>query len=127
MRRTRNSLYYLAGYLLAGGTGFLFFPQLSLKLFQSNGNYPDIMLQMLGMFMLSLGFVIVQFIRLRATALYSSTLIIRPMILSILVWLYVVNKDPMLLVLLAIVGIGFAVTSTCYILDRRDAEIQAGS
>lgn len=119
MKRTRYSLFYLASYLSFGGIGFLFFPQLSLKLFQSNGNYPNVMLRLLGMFMLSLGIVIVQFIRLRAVELYSTSLIVRIPILTILAWLYLSYRDPMLLILLIIVGLGFVMTSISYLIDRR--------
>jgi uncharacterized protein YjeT (DUF2065 family) len=121
MHRTRLSLYYLASYLLVGGVGFLAFPQLMLVLFLSNGSYPDVMVRLLGMFMLSLGLMVAQFIRLRAAEQYPGTLVVRTVILAVLVWLYVLYKDPMLLVLFAIVAIGYVLTGACFLLDRATA------
>lgn len=121
MRRTRLSLFYLAGYLLAGGLGFLAFPQRMLALLLSNGSYHDLMVRLVGMFMLALGLVVVQFIRLRATEQYPGTLVLRTLILPILAWLYVLYRDPMLLALIVIVAIGYLLTWTCILWDRSTA------
>ena len=42
MQKTKLSFYYLAGYLITGGFAFLFFPQLSLQLFMSDGGYQPV-------------------------------------------------------------------------------------
>jgi uncharacterized protein YjeT (DUF2065 family) len=65
MKKTRISLFYLASYLLIGGTGFFIFPKPMLRIFMSQGNYSDVMVQLVGLFMISLGIVIVQIIRHR--------------------------------------------------------------
>jgi len=121
MQRTRLSLFYLAGYLLIGGIAFLLFPQLSLKLLLSNGSYSDLMVRLVGMFMLGLGLMVVQFIRLRAHEQYAGTLVLRTIFLPILGWFYWVYKDPMLLVLIGIVAFGYLLTLTCFVWDRAAA------
>ena len=54
---------YLASYLLVGGLGLLVVPELALRLLMSNGNYGDVMPRLVGVFMLALGGVILQFVR----------------------------------------------------------------
>src|SRR3989475_2144846 len=61
----RLTLSYLAGYLLVGGLGFLVAPDVALRLLLSNGAYGDIMPRVVGMFMLALGRLILQFVRAR--------------------------------------------------------------
>ncbi len=119
MHKTRLSLFYLAGYLLIGGIGFLIVPQRMLELFLSNGEYADVMVRFVGLLLLALGVMVVQIIRLRAIQLYPATLVVRTIILVGLLIFFVVYRDPMMMVLLAIVGIGFALTLTCLLLDRR--------
>jgi hypothetical protein len=51
--------------------------------------------------------------------MYPATLIIRPFILACLAAFYWLTRDPLFLVLLAIVGFGFVLTLTSYLLDRR--------
>lgn len=119
MHKTRLSLFYLAGYLLIGGIGFLIVPQRMLKLFLSNGDYSDVMVRFVGLLLIALGVMVVQIIRLRAIQLYPATLVVRTIILVGLLIFFVVYRDPMMMVLLAIVGVGFALTLTCLMLDRR--------
>ena len=121
MHKTRLSLFYLAGYLLIGGIGFLVIPRTVLKLFLSNGDYSDVMVRFVGLLLLALGIVVVQIIRLRAFQLYPTTLMVRTIILVGLLIFFVVYRDPMMMVLLGIVSIGFALTLTCLMLDRRSA------
>ena len=123
MNKTRISLVYVAGYLLVGGIGFLFVPQKTLELFLSNGEYSDAMVRFVGLLLLSLGVLVVQVIRLRLHALYPTTLVVRAIILLGLLFFYVIYRDPLMLVLLGIVGIGFAFTMTCYVLDRPSDEL----
>lgn len=121
MKRTRLSLFYLAGYLLIGGIGFLVFPQLSLKLLLSSGNYPDLMVRLVGMFMMGLGLMVAQFIRLRSYEQYPGTLVLRTIFLLILGWMYWAYQDPMLLVFIGIVAFGYLLTLTCLLRDRAEA------
>ena len=120
MQRTRRSLFYVAGYLLSGGIGFLFFPQTVLPMFMSNGDYSSVMVRFVGLLLVSLGIFVVQLIRHNARALYSTTLVARSVILLSLVWFYIAYQDPLMLVLSGIVGVGYIITLTCYIFDRKD-------
>ncbi len=122
MNKTRLSLFYLAGYLSVGGIGFLFFPRITLTLFLSNGNYSDVMVRIMGVFLLSIALIIIQIIKHRATFLYPTTLAVRAFILCAFTVFYFLYRDPMFIVLLAIVGLGFLMTLTCYVLDRRNVK-----
>ena len=53
MGKTRLSLFYLAGYLSIGGFCLLVFPQTAVGLLLSNGDYSNVMLRMVGVFMLA--------------------------------------------------------------------------
>jgi hypothetical protein len=119
MKKTRLSLYYLAAYLTLGGVGFLFSPRLMLIVFLSNGDYNDLMLRIMGTFLLALAIVVIQIIRYQVEILYPVTLVVRTLILTAFTIFYIMYRDPMLLVLLAIVGLGFLMTLTSYIIDRR--------
>ena len=121
MGKTRLSLYYLATYLWLGGIGLLFAPTLAVKLLLSNADYPAVMLQALGMFMIGLGIIVVQIIRLDIRTLHATTLIVRLFFLACLLFFYFTTRDPMFLVLLAIVGLGVLLTGTSYLAERRTA------
>lgn len=119
MHKTRLSLYYLTGYLLTGGLGFLLLPQTMLELFQSNGTYSDLMVRMTGLMLLCIGIIITQFIRHNVVDLYGTTLFVRSVILFALFIFYMLYEDPLMIVLMAIVGFGFVLTLACFVLDRR--------
>ena len=105
MERTRRSLYYVVVYLLNGGIGFLFMPQLSLKMFFSTGQYDDSMLRMLGIMLLTLAIMVWQIVRHRVEVLYPTTLAVRSLILGVMAVLYLRSGDPMYLILCFIIGI----------------------
>jgi uncharacterized protein YjeT (DUF2065 family) len=119
MNKTRLSLYYLATYLTVGGIGFILLPQTMLTLFFSNGTYSDIMVRFNGVLLLSIGIFVIQLIRHQVSELYGTTLIVRTIILVALVALYFISRDPLMISLLVIVGLGFVLTLTSYILDRK--------
>jgi uncharacterized protein YjeT (DUF2065 family) len=113
------SLYYLIGYLIPGGTALLTFPQLTLKLFFSNTDYGDVLPRLVGMLMLALGIIILQVVRHRLEALYTTALIVRSGMLPILLGLYLYSGDPLFITLLVVVGVGVVLTGTSYWLDKR--------
>ena len=119
MKKTRLSLYYLVGYLIPGGVALIIAPQWALNLLLSNGNYGDVLPRLLGVLLLALGIVILQIVRLHVDALYSTTLVVRSVILVCLLGLYLYSRDPLFLTLLGIVGFGFVLTGISYWLDRR--------
>ena len=119
MRRTRLSLFYLAGYLLPTGLALLLAPRTTLQLMLSNGQYgSDVFARVAGLLLLALGIIIVQIIRLRAEALYTTTLMARSVLLIGFLGFYWYTRDPFFLVVLGVVGLGFALTGTSYWLDR---------
>ncbi len=119
MRRTHLSLYYLATYLLFAGVALMLVPQLALSLLLSNGNYGDVIPRLLGVLLFALGVFIAQVIRHDLAVLYPTTLAVRAVILIVLASLYAYARDPLFLVLIAIVGFGVLLTGTSYLLDRR--------
>jgi hypothetical protein len=102
----RLTLSFLAGYLLLGGLGFLLAPALALRLVLSNGAYGDIMPRVVRMFMIALGGVILQFVRARDYRYYLYTIVARSFIVLVQTALYFKARDPLFLVLDAIVLIG---------------------
>jgi hypothetical protein len=75
----------------------------------------------MGVFLLSLFIVVLQIIRRHVAELYLTTLVVRAWLLSAFTVFYIIYRDPMLLVLLAIVGLGVLMTVTSYIVDRKKA------
>ena len=119
MSRTRMSLYYLCTYLLLGGFVLLFFPAEGLKLFLATGDYGDVFPRVAGMLLAGLGMVVFAIIYTRSEAMYPATLVVRTFFLVCFAAFYWLTRDPLFLVLLGIVGFGFVLTVTSYLLDRR--------
>jgi len=121
VKRTHLSLYYLVGYLIPAGIALIAAPQFVLRLLLSNGEYGDVMPRLVGVVLLALGIVVLQILRLRAEAMYPTTLIARSVILICLVGMYVYARDPLFISLLVIVGLGFVLTGASYLIDRRSS------
>jgi len=119
MTKTRLSLYYLAAYLWGGGVGLLFMPRLSANLLLSNTEYSAVMLQALGMFLVGLGIIVVQIIRLRVSVLYPTTLIARLFFCACLLYFYFTTRNPFFIVLTCIVVLGLLLTGTSYRSERQ--------
>jgi hypothetical protein len=102
----RLTLIYLATYLLIGGGSLLVAPDLALRFLLSNGAYGDIMPRLFGLFMFVLGGVIYQFVLARDYRYYFYTIVARSFIVVVMTALYFKARDPLLLVLDAIVLIG---------------------
>ena len=119
MKKTRLSLFYLASYLIIIGFGLLFVPHGSLRLMQSTGEYGDIFPRIAGMLMSGLGITVLGIIRARVIELYPATLFIRVYFLICIGIFYAMTNDPLFLVMLAIVGLGFVLTLSSYLLDHR--------
>jgi hypothetical protein len=69
--------------------------------------------------MIALSIVVAQIIRHRVEVLYPTTLLVRTFFIVVIVALYLETKDPLFLVVLAVVGLGVALTTTAFLLDRR--------
>ena len=102
----RLTFMYLSTYLLLGGLGLLLFPDLALRLLQSNGTYGDVMPRVVGLFMVALGGVILEFVRAQDYRYYVYTILARAFIVLVLTTLYFTSHDPLFLVLDAIVLVG---------------------
>lgn len=122
MRRTHLSLYYLAGYILPAGLLLLLVPAFATKLLLSNHTYDEAALRLAGLVLIALGILIVQIIRHNVEVLYTTTLGVRSILSLGLLWLFVSTGDPFFGVVLIVVLIGVALTATCYVLDRREAD-----
>jgi hypothetical protein len=127
MKRTRLSLYYLAGYLILIGAGLLLIPEQTLRWLLSNGHYGTVMPRLAGMLMSGLGLNIAGIIRARAQLLYPATLAVRAYFVACLVTFYALTRDPFFLALLGIVVLGMTLTLVSYLRDRSEAAAVAPS
>jgi hypothetical protein len=118
MSKTRISLFYLGSYLTVIGLGLLFAPRETLKSLQSNGDYGDVFPRVAGMLMSGLGLSIFGIIRARSSELYPATLFMRVYFIACIAAFYTMTGDPLFLVLAGIVGLGFVLTLSSYVLDR---------
>ena len=105
------TLIYLASYLLAGGVGFGFAPDIALRMFMSTGDYGDIMPRMAGMFMIVLGYLIALFVKNKDYKYYLPTIIARTFIVIFLSVLYFRTNDPLFIIVNIIVLIGLIPSS----------------
>jgi hypothetical protein len=127
MNKTRLSLWYLGSYLIIIGLGLLFAPEGTLKLLQSNADYGNVFPRVAGMLMSGLGMAVFGIIRAGVTALYPATLLIRMYFLVCIAVFYWITTDPLFLVLLVIVGIGFVWTLGSHLLDRQQEKARSPS
>ena len=67
----------------------------------------------------ALGLFVIQMLRLRLYQLHTTTLAARAFILAALAGCYVESGNPMFISLIGVVGLGFALTFTGVLLDRR--------
>jgi hypothetical protein len=120
MRRTRLSLIYVVTYLLAAGIFLLVAPRLAMKLLFSTADYGAILPRLVGLLLIGLGMFVLQIIRYRVMALYATTLAVRVVFCAGFIALYILSRDSLFLVLLAVVGVGVLATSASYIVDSRE-------
>jgi hypothetical protein len=122
MHKTRLSLFYLAGYTIPSGLLLLLVPQVALQLLFSNrvADYGDIMPRLVGAVVLALAMIVVQVIRLRVEALYTTFIAVRAVLVTCLALLYFYSRDPLFISLFVVVGLGFVLTVAGYLADRRD-------
>ena len=117
--RTRRSLFYVVGYLIATGIALMIAPRPTLNLLFSNGNYGEVMPRVVGAFMVGLGSVVVQIVRLRLHQLYVTTMLVR---LGFLVWcgyLYFISDDPLFLTMSVVISGGLLLTFLSFVSDRK--------
>jgi hypothetical protein len=81
-------------------------PALTLRLLLSDGDYGDVMPRLVGVFMVALGGAVLEFVRARDYRHYRYTIVARIFIVVALTVLYFKARDPLFLVLDAIVLVG---------------------
>lgn len=118
---TRRSLIYIAGYLVLGGIGLLGWPRMTIEFLSSNVEYSDLLLRVTGLVMLGLGLVLGQIIRRKLESLYFWTLPASGVLLICLIFIYVLLLDPLFLIVITIVGLGFVMTTASYTIDHSRA------
>jgi uncharacterized protein YjeT (DUF2065 family) len=121
MTSTQRSLLYPATYLTGAGLGLLLMPDLSLKLFFSNGHYGDVMPRMAGAAILALGILVIQIIRHRIDVLYPTLVGARVMLCTAWVGLYLYTRDPFFLIVFVMVAVGMIWTAVSLLRERRKA------
>lgn len=97
----RLTLTYLVIYL-----GFAFFPQQFMDLFQSNGEYGDVMPRVVGLMMGALSFLLLNILRNEDWHYYVVSIYVRTAIVIFLMYLWIVSDDPMFLLINVVVLIG---------------------
>jgi len=119
MRRSRASLFYLAGYLIPTAFGLLLLPDLVFRLLQSTGHYGDVIPRLAGGLLLALGMIVVQVIRHRLDVLYPTVVGVRVVLVAILVALFAYTRDPFFLIVTGVVALGMVWTAIAIFTDRR--------
>ncbi len=119
MSYTRASLLYLASYLGLTGLGFLFAPQTALRLLGAAGNYDTPFVQFVGAFMIALSIIVARIIQHDLSVLHQTTVGIRLFFIAVILWLYASTRDPLFLVVLAVVSLGVALTVAGLLIDRK--------
>lgn len=119
MKRTRLSLFYLAGYLFPTGLGLLFAPQAFMKLLFSNQEYKDAFPQFSGILLIGIGIVVVNVILFGNPIWYRMTLIVRLVLWTGILGIYLRSRDPFFIVVLCVLGFGILLTGSFYLADRK--------
>src|SRR5215813_3307842 len=109
--RMRATLFYVAFYLTGAGLGMTFAPRLTLDMMLSNGDYDLTFVRMCGLFVIGLAAFVIQTIRHRLAALYSTIIGVRVVFCAGYVILYAQTKDPFFLTTLGVVGTGLVASS----------------
>jgi hypothetical protein len=120
-RLKRIAFIYLISYLAVAALGFGLLPELTLKVFLSNGDYGVIMPRLVGAMMGVLSFILFMIYRMGDWKKYSPfTMIARTPLVLFIFYIYYLSNDPMFLIINAIVLIGLLTTAAGTILQRRE-------
>jgi hypothetical protein len=120
-RLKRIAFIYLISYLAVAALGFGLLPELTLKLFLSNGDYGVIMPRLVGAMMGVLSFILFMIYRMGDWPKYSPfTMMARTPLVLFIFYIYYLSNDPMFLIINAIVLVGLLTTATGTVLQRRE-------
>ncbi|MDH3655144.1 MAG: hypothetical protein OEN21_12805 [Myxococcales bacterium] len=112
LRLKRIAFIYLFSYLAVAAIGFGLAPTLTLKLFLSNGDYGEILPRLLGAMMGVLSFLLFMIYRQGDWPKYSPfTMMARTPLVLFIFYLFYVSRDPMFLIINAIVLVGLVTTA----------------
>ena len=118
-RLKRIAFVYLISYLAVAALGFGLFPKLTFELFLSNGDYGEILPRLLGAMMGVLSFLLFVVYREGDWSKYSPyTMMARTPLVLFIFYLYYLSRDPMFLIINAIVLLGLATTAVGTVLER---------
>ncbi len=115
----KASLSYVASYLSVGGIGLAFFPDFSLVLLQSNGEYGDIMPRVAGVLMIGLAGLLILFVRHNDYKYYTYSIYIRAFFVLFFFVLYWLSSDPLFIVLNAIILLGLILSGLAILREKR--------
>jgi hypothetical protein len=118
MKKTRRSLFYLAGYLFPTGLGLLLFPQSFMKLLFANHEYSDAFPQFSGTLLIGLGIVVVSVIIYGNRIFYRMTLMVRIPLWLCTLAIYLHTGETFFLAVLGVLGLGILITGSMYLLER---------
>ena len=121
MKKTRRSLFYLAGYLFPTGLGLLLAPQWFMKLLFANHTYPDAFPQFAGTLLIGLGIVVVHVIRYGNPVLYRMTLAVRIPLWFCTLAIFLHTGETFFLAVLAVLGLGIVITGSMYLTERKQS------
>jgi len=120
-RLKRIAFIYLISYLAVAALGFGLLPELTLKVFLSNGDYGVIMPRLVGAMMGVLSFILFMIYRMGDWKKYSPfTMMARTPLVLFIFYIYYLSNDPMFLIINAIVLVGLLTTAAGTILQRRE-------
>lgn len=120
LRRTRTSLFYLAGYLFPLATGLLISPTATFHSLGSRAEHATTAWRLFGGLLLALALVVVHLIRNRRSALYINTVIGRVIFVGLFSYLVGRTGNPAYLVILIVLGFGLAWTLIALAIDLRE-------
>jgi len=119
IRLKRIAFIYLISYLSIAAIGFGLFPALTFKLFLSNGDYGVILPRLLGAMMGVLSFLLFMIYRSGDWQKYSPfTMMARTPLVLFIFYLYYLSRDPMFLIVNAIILVGLVTTAVGTVLQR---------
>ena len=119
IRLKRIAFIYLISYLSIAAIGFGLFPALTFKLFLSNGDYGVILPRLLGAMMGVLSFLLFMIYRNGDWQKYSPfTMMARTPLVIFIFYLYYLSRDPMFLIINAIILVGLVTTAVGTVLQR---------
>jgi hypothetical protein len=119
IRLKRIAFIYLVSYLSIAAIGFGLFPALTFKLFLSNGDYGVILPRLLGAMMGVLSFLLFMIYRNGDWQKYSPfTMMARTPLVLFIFYLYYLSRDPMFLIVNAIILVGLVTTAVGTVLQR---------